>query len=124
MFEVWAVFQSIFAKSWSATKGKIISSELDVDYRANATVQIKYSYTVNGQDYKSYNSVFGYVGYVGYVFLLVKKWYINEDDLVVYFNPAKPNKAVLVTGLRLFFIVDFIPFIAIYYFYLKPVYGV
>ena len=71
------------------------------------------------------------MGYVGYVFWLVKKWYINEDDLVVYFNPAKPNKAVLVTGLRLFFIVEFIPFITIYYllftiyyFYLKPVYGV
>jgi len=121
LYEVWAVIQSISAKSWKTVKGKVIESDLDVDHRGSATVQIKYSYQVNGKDYESSNSVFGAVGYV---FWIVKKWYINEDDLVVYYNPLKPQKAVLVTGLRLFFIAEFIPFGILYYWFLKPVYGI
>jgi hypothetical protein len=118
LYEVWAVVQSILASSWSTTKGKVISSKLDIDYHTHATVQIEYSYIVNDIEYKSSNSVFGYVGYSFWIF---KRWYIDEDDLVVYYNPSNPNKAVLVTGLRLFFIVEFIPFGMILYFYLNPV---
>jgi hypothetical protein len=121
LYEIWAVIQSIQAKSWSSVKAKVIESELDVGHRGAATFQIKYSYQVNGKDHESTNSVFGSVGYV---FWLMQKWYINEDDLVVYYNPIKPQKAVLVTGLRLFFIAEFIPFGIIYYWYLKPVYGI
>lgn len=76
---------------------------------------------MNGKDYESSKSVFGGVGHV---FWAVKKWYINENDLTVYYNPVKPDKAVLVTGLRLFFIAEFIPFAIVYYWFLKPVYGI
>jgi hypothetical protein len=120
LYEVWAAIQSIRAKNWKTVKGKVIESDLDVGHSGSATVQIKYSYQVKGKDYESSNSVFGAVGYV---FWLFKKWYINEDALVVYYNPSKPQKAVLVTGLRLFFIAEFIPFFIVYYWFLKPVYG-
>ncbi len=116
LFEIWAVVQSILASSWSTTKGKVINSELNINTLAHVNVQIEYSYIVNDKEYKSSNSVFGNVGFF---FWIIKKWYIDEGDLVVYYNPSEPNKAVLVTGLRLFYIFEFIPFGLILYLYLQ-----
>ena len=90
------------AETWPSVIGKISASEVRVSRagRRHGTTQfphVSYTYEVNGKAYHSSNIMAGgEIGGVNVESTLAR--YPNGSEVTVYYNPQKPNDAVLQPG--------------------------
>lgn len=94
---------------WRYTNGKITSSEIETSQRNTSdqkneiryTPKINYSYVVNGKEYVS-NRIKIMNDYSSNSIKAVQKLiskYRCDSEVIVYFNPDKPEKSVLEKGI-------------------------
>lgn len=105
---VFTLKNSLEAKKWPTTKGKITSSSVSeerkydssskrhkTEYRAN----IRYSYNVNGRSYYNDRIFFGAVNLSRSTAEKYTRKYPKGINVIVYYNPEKPEKSVLETSI-------------------------
>lgn len=93
----------IASQDWSSTEGTITSrrllgqkfEEYDGDYYTHIEGFIRYQYTVNGISYSS--TMVNSIRSLYYPYETALK-YPEGKDVIVYYNPRKPEKAVLEPG--------------------------
>jgi hypothetical protein len=119
--ELFLMYKNHAVTRWSQTKGELLKSDVGLEHSASSglVAKVNYQYTVNGKEFQSTKIAYATLGSM---FAVFKGLYIKKDDLTVYFNPLKPEIAVIVPGIRLFHILD-IAFIIGLMFYLSSVFG-
>lgn len=108
-YTVLQAVRSPLAARWPKAKGEIISSELDTYYGNGMTYQpvIEFMYVVRDKEYRSNKIAIGYSGVSikSISTSIVNKYYANKHVDISY-NPKKPGYGVLITGVRLFHLVN------------------
>ncbi|TRX56833.1 DUF3592 domain-containing protein [Thalassomonas sp. M1454] len=105
LIEFFLMYKNQVAKGWAQTQGKLISSDVGITHGGTSglAAKVNYQYTVNGKEFKSTQIAYATLGSL---FAIFKSFYIKADKLTVFYNPIKPEVAVIVPGIRLFHILD------------------
>jgi hypothetical protein len=103
LLEIVLMFMNMRASSWTHVRGELINSDVSFTNSTRMEEQIEYTYKVGAEEYKSHKIAYGSLGKI---FILLKKFYIDEKNLTVYYNPNKPEKSVLIPGIRLFHFIE------------------
>ncbi|TLU61095.1 DUF3592 domain-containing protein [Thalassotalea litorea] len=122
VIEVFLMYKNHMAKNWSQTQGELISSEVGMEQSGNSfglAAKVNYKYTANGKEFQSNQIAYATLGSG---FALFKNFYVKNNNLTVFFNPLKPEVAVILPGIRLFHALD-IAFILGIAYYLYGVFG-
>jgi hypothetical protein len=121
IIELFLMYKNHTASGWTQTQGKLLSSDVGLEHTGSASLvaKVNYQYTVNGKEFQSTQIAYATLGSL---FAIFKSFYIKEDKLTVYFNPLKPEVAVIVPGIRLFHILDIVIIIGLTY-YLVGAFG-
>lgn len=108
-YMVLGVVRSLLAARWPKAKGEIISSKLDTYYANGMTYKpaIEFMYVVRGKEYYSNRIAIGYSGVSvkSISTSIVNKYHVNKYVDISY-NPKNPDYGVLITGVRLFHLVN------------------
>jgi hypothetical protein len=121
LLELFLMYKNHAATRWNQTKGELLKSEVGLKHSGSSglVAKVNYQSIVNGKEFHSTQIAYATLGSM---FAIFKSLYIKKDDLTVYFNPLKPEVAVIVPGIRLFHILD-IAIILGLMFYLGGVFG-
>jgi hypothetical protein len=84
--------KAIINPNWPTVRGKIISSELEEDDEGIISPVISFEYTINGQVYTT-QQVVGRPNSLKSIAVKTLTFYPLESDIVVYYNPEKPEEA-------------------------------
>jgi hypothetical protein len=87
--------KALINPNWSSVTGQIISAELDVDDEAIISPVISFEYTIDDQVYTA-SQVVGRPSNLKSKALKTLTLYPLESDVVVYYNPEKPEEARLI----------------------------
>ncbi len=118
VIELFLIYKNYLAKNWSQAQGELISSEVGMEQSGSSVgivAKVNYKYIANGKEYQSNQIAYATLGSG---FALFKNFYVKNSNLTVFFNPQKPEVAVILPGVRLFHILDIVLIIGVaYYFY-------
>jgi len=120
VYTVLNMLYSLLATQWPKTPGEVAYAGVDEDYDGSegSTYKpiIEFKYTVRGKEYTSNRLAFGFM-YTGFKFLAtdICRKYSNRPNIMVSYNSKKPQNSVLLTGLRLFHVVQLVSFSVIIY---------
>ena len=106
LIELFLVYKNIVASSWQQTRGDLISSDVELEGSGTSfglVAKVNYEYIANGKEYQSDHIAFATLGSG---FALFKNLYFKDNNVRVFFNPANPQQAVILPGIRLFHILD------------------
>ena len=116
LYKLWLIVRAKSTKNWDKTDGIITDSEL-VDCtsigEANPTFkpQIEYSYTLNGNEYKSKRIYFGSHIMTSFNKRYSQKFvakYSKGTKVIVYFDRLNEKQSVLETGIKYQIVIGFI----------------
>jgi len=116
LYNLWLIVRAKSTKNWDKTDGIITDSEL-VDFtsigEANPTFkpQIEYSYTLNGNEYKSKRIYFGSHIMTSFNKRYSQKFvakYSKGTKVIVYFDRLNEKQSVLETGIKYQIVIGFI----------------
>jgi hypothetical protein len=99
----------IASKSWSSVEGKILEFKAD-SLVGDLTVQysIRYRYLVMGKEFEA--SKFSYMIFDGSVDKVKEMVQLGSDKCLVFYDPQKPQDAVLYPGINAGLVVFFLIF--------------
>lgn len=88
---------------WENTTATIISSEPNIDFRKSMLSEsfpiIKYKYNVSGKSYENDRfTFFGASGFSQEQSISYANKYSKNSKISIFFNPDKPEQAVIITG--------------------------
>ena len=108
-YMILGVIRSQLAVKWPKAKGEITSSELDTYYGNGMTYEpvIEFVYVVKGKEYHSNRIAIGHSGVStkSISTSIVNKYHANKCVDISY-NPKNPSYGVLITGIRLFHLLN------------------
>ncbi|MBI2499233.1 DUF3592 domain-containing protein [Candidatus Woesearchaeota archaeon] len=97
------ILRGYSSKNWPSVQGKIIHSDIqiqrDIRHGPNYSPTILFEYFINGTKYFSNRISFGgtSTGLIGIQRILIK--YPVGSDVLVYYNPQKPQISILEPGI-------------------------
>jgi hypothetical protein len=99
----WNFKQDRASLSWPETTGRIINSDVEVAHRSDDftkyEVRVHYAYDVNGQAHESRRLRFGSSGFKERSEAnKLRRRFRSGEEVSVYYDPAKPTRAVLLRG--------------------------
>ncbi len=115
VYTVLNMFYSLLATQWPKARGKVAYAGVDEDYDGSEGGSykpvIEFKYTVRGKEYISNRFAFGFLS-SGFKLLAIDIYrkYSNRPNVMVSYNPKKPQNSVLLTGIRLFHVVQLVFF--------------
>ena len=113
-YTVISILRSIIALGWSKTKGEITRIAIDEDCDSDGCVYkplIEYKYDVHGKVHQSKRFAFGYMmSNSRFLAKMIYNKYNYSSIITVYYNPKNPRSAVLLRGVRIFHLVNFVFF--------------
>ena len=127
--EILNAIRSYFAARWHSTPGRLVRWDIHADIDAEDTRivirDIAYSYCVAGKDYQSSRLGFGFPTGMSalYVEKTLKRLLRSAPDVLVFFDPANPQKSALSVGIEMHHLIRILGFSFVVAVVLAVLYG-
>jgi hypothetical protein len=107
LYEIVGAIRSQSATRWTSTTGRLKRWDIQhVDGGEDTQILIKnfeYIYSVGGKDYESSTIGFGFPNWMSVLYLerTLKQLLRSAPNVIVFFDPANPQRSVLSVGIQL-----------------------